>query len=358
MSAGVIKVLVVDDSVVMRRALTEALAPEEGIEVVGSAANGEVGLQKVKQLSPDLVTLDIEMPILDGLETLKVLRKDYPQLPVIMVSALTQRGAAVTLDALSMGASDYIAKPTREGTEKDPLEMLRESLVPKIRALAKRSSVEPAARPAPSPAPVRRALRPAATGKRVEIVVIGVSTGGPNALVEVIPSFSADFRVPIVMVQHMPPVFTKSLAERLDRLSPLNVIEAEAGMDVRAGRVYIAPGDYHMTLARDKTRTFLELNQDPKEHSCRPAVDPLLRSAVELYGGAVCAVILTGMGSDGAEGCRLVAEQGGSVVVQDEESSVVWGMPGAVVQDGSAEVIVPLGEIVEEVGRRVQRIGA
>jgi two-component system, chemotaxis family, protein-glutamate methylesterase/glutaminase len=353
-----IRVLVVDDAVVVRRLVSDALSGDPDIEVVGTAANGRIALQKIPQLNPDVVTMDIEMPDLDGIATVRALRPTYPTLPVIMFSTLTERGAAATLDALQAGASDYVTKPANVGSVALAQQRVREDLVPRIKSLAGRVAIPASARPATAvpPVGVPRALpvgRAAGDHARPGIVAIGVSTGGPNALAEVIPALPSDLRVPVVIVQHMPPMFTRLLAERLNAQSGLAVREASAGLPITPGTVTIAQGDYHMVIERDGAHVRAVLTQDPPENSCRPAVDPLFRSAVALYGARTLGVILTGMGQDGLRGCEYVREAGGQVLAQDEASSVVWGMPGFVARAGLADRVLPLSEIAAEITRRV-----
>lgn len=352
-----IRVLIVDDAVVIRRLVSDVLATDADIEVVGTAANGRIALQKIPQCNPDVVTMDVEMPDLNGIETVRELRKTWPKLPVIMFSTLTERGGAATLDALAAGASDYATKPANVGSVTAGLETVRQDLIPKIKALAGRQVLPPPAA-TPRPQPVRPAPRPAmptptsapATG--IEMLAIGVSTGGPNALAELMPALPASFPVPIVIVQHMPPMFTRLLAERLNAQSALTVVEGQAGMKLQPGWAYIAPGDFHMVVERKAMGAVLALTQAPPENSCRPAVDVLFRSVVEQYHGHTLGVILTGMGQDGLRGCELIREAGGQVVVQDEQSSVVWGMPGFVARAGLADRVLPLNMIAPELVRR------
>lgn len=352
-----IRVLVVDDAVVVRKILTDALASDPLIEVAGVAANGNIALAKIVQLSPDLVTLDMEMPEKDGLETLREIRAQYRNLPVIMFSTLTEKGASVTLDALALGASDYVTKPANVGSVSVAIQRVKDELIPKIHALCK-NVVNPAAvakqatltKPHAAPPAVPK---PPARPNRIDLLAIGSSTGGPNALAEVIPSLPADFPVPVVITQHMPPVFTRLMAERLDSHSPLKVREGVKGERIAPGQVWIAPGDHHMVVARRGAEFILDLNQEPPENSCRPAVDHMMRSVVHLFGGRVLAVILTGMGQDGLQGCEMVHDAGGQVLAQDEASSVVWGMPGFVARAGIADKVLPLNQIGAEIVRRV-----
>jgi two-component system chemotaxis response regulator CheB len=353
-----IRILVVDDAVVVRRLVSDELARDPALEVVGTAANGRIALSKMAQVNPDLVILDVEMPELDGLATLAELRRTYPRLPVIMFSALTERGAEATLDALALGATDYFTKPTSAGGPEASLGIIREQLIPKIKALCQGegrligSHTEPArtepartdkSPPAPRPAP-----------GAVEVVAIGASTGGPNALAEVFARLPADFPVPVVIAQHMPPMFTRLLAERLSAQSAVRVQEGCSGGVLQPGQAWIAPGDHHMIVARDGPQARLLLHQEPPENSCRPAVDVLFRSVARAYGPGALAVILTGMGQDGLRGCEAVREAGGQILAQDEVTSVVWGMPGYVARAGLADRVLPLSLISGEILRRVR----
>lgn len=353
-----LRVLVVDDAVVVRRLVSDALNADPELEVCGTASNGKLALDLLPQLAPDAVTLDVEMPELDGLSTLKELRKKWPRLPVVMLSALTEKGASVTLDCLSAGASGYVTKPTGVGGMTAAVERVRDELAPMLKALCQRraqSAANAAGVAAPQP-PRPLASRPRVGGPAkasAEIVAIGVSTGGPNALAEVIPALPATLGVPVVLVQHMPPVFTRLLAERLASKSHLPVTEAVDGETLQPNHVYIAPGDFHMTLRRDGADVRIALDQEPPENSCRPAVDPLFRSVASLYGGKCLGVVLTGMGKDGLRGCEVLREQGAQVLAQDEETSVVWGMPGFVAREGLADEVLPLSRVAAEIVRRV-----
>ncbi|MGA3240108.1 MAG: chemotaxis response regulator protein-glutamate methylesterase [Bryobacteraceae bacterium] len=352
-----IRVLVVDDSVVIRRLVTHALEEDPLLEVVGVAANGLIALQRIPQLNPDVLTLDIEMPEMDGLETLRRVRREYPQLRVIMFSTLTDRGAAVTLEALTLGADDYVTKASNEGSLDRSMARLREDLVPKIkqffhvpgqtRAAAVPAPVDIQAPPTRSSAPILRA-----TKVWPKVLVIGVSTGGPAALGAILPELPAGYRLPVLVVQHMPPLFTRFLAERLHSLCRLPVAEAAHGDLVESGKILIAPGDFHLKVASSGGRVRVCLDQSPQLNSCRPAVDALFTSVGEVYGGAVIAVILTGMGQDGLRGAEILQAQGASVLAQDEASSVVWGMPGAVANAGIADRVLPLDQVVPEILRR------
>lgn len=339
-----IRVLVVDDAAVVRRIVAELLAADTEIEVVGTAPHGRAALASLPGLAPDLITLDLEMPELDGLETLVQLRQQYPSLPVIMLSGRTERGATATLEALARGASDYVTKPANLGNLALARAQLRDDLIPKIKALAVGRRSGPAPRK-PAPAP----LRPVPPiPSRVDVLAVGVSTGGPNALSAICASLPAEFPVPIVVVQHMPPLFTRILAERLSSQSPLTVREAEDAEWLEPGVVLIAPGNFHMALRREGERVRVALHQKPPENSCRPAVDVLFRSVAEVYGGRGLGLVLTGMGQDGLRGAEAMRAAGGRLLAQDEATSVVWGMPGAVVAAGLADRVLPLAAIAGE----------
>jgi two-component system, chemotaxis family, protein-glutamate methylesterase/glutaminase len=324
-----------------------ALEHDPDIEVVGAAANGSIALQKIPQVNPDVVTLDIEMPEMNGLETLEAIRRTHPRLPVIMFSTLTARGAAATIEAFSRGATDYVTKPADAGNFNGAIEQVRSEIVPKVKALCgvKACSAESKRIAAQVPRPAHQRPGP------VEAVVIGTSTGGPNALGAVMPHIPSDFPVPILVVQHMPPLFTRFLADRLTVQGRIPVREAAAGEHVEPSRAWLAPGDHHMSLVRDGARVRLSIDQRPPENFCRPSVDVLFRSAASIYGPGLLAVVMTGMGQDGMLGCEHVRRCGGRVFVQDELSSVVWGMPGFVARAGLADKIIPLEQIGPEIVR-------
>ncbi|MBA4070837.1 MAG: chemotaxis response regulator protein-glutamate methylesterase [Gemmatimonas sp.] len=356
-----IRVLVVDDAVVVRKIVTDALASDPDIEVVGAAANGRIALAKLVQVNPDVVTMDIEMPEMNGLDALRELRKTHPVLPVIMFSTLTERGGSATLEALALGATDYVTKPANVGSVAAAQQRIRDELIPKIKALCGRRVGLVLPRLVATGTPVtlasaraaRAAVRPIAPpDQRIDIVAIGVSTGGPNALATILPKLPRDFPVPIVIVQHMPPVFTRLLADRLRTSSQLDVREGVVGGVVEPGRVWIAPGDRHMLVKQGRDGITLALNQNPPENSCRPSVDPLFRSVGEVYGARVLGVILTGMGQDGLRGSEELTDLGACVIAQDQATSVVWGMPGFVANAGLAERLVPLEEVAGELVRR------
>lgn len=349
-----IRVFLVDDASVIRRLVTSALNRDPDLEVVGTAADGQMALARLAELQPDVVLLDLEMPVMDGLQTLVALRKTHPRLPVIMFSRHTQRGVEATVHALTLGADDYVPKPG-DGIEVGPC--IENLLIPKIKMLARRASHLAETRTptaeVPTSASARARSRP--RPQRVEMVVIGASTGGPNALAALFPSFPTDWSVPLVIVQHMPAEFTARLAERLTEKSRLRVREGVAGERVTATQAWVAPGGFHLLVQREGPAVRLALNQEPPVNSCRPSVDVLFRSAAETYGPGVLAVILTGMGHDGLRGCECIRAAGGQVLAQDEASSVVWSMPGAVVQAGLADQVLPLEHLGAEIVRRVQR---
>jgi len=350
-----IRVLVVDDSVVIRRLVTHALEEEPTLEVVGFASNGSLALARIPQLNPDVITLDIEMPEMDGLEMLRQLRQQYPNIRVVMFSTLTERGAAMTLQALALGADDYVAKVANAGSLDRSMARLREELVPKIKQFFLLPGSAPPVVQPPAPAPSAGKPPAPATAQKRKVLAIGVSTGGPNALSALIPQFPADFPLPILIVQHMPPLFTRLLADRLQAITTLQVEEAAEGSPITAGKVLIAPGDYHMLVRNGGAHSVVALDQSPPENSCRPAVDVLFRSVAEVYGGAAVSAILTGMGQDGLRGVEALKAKGAFVIAQDEASSVVWGMPGAVVGAGLADCVSPLATIVPEILKQVGR---
>lgn len=347
-----IRVLVVDDSVVVRRILRDALADDPALEISGVAANGRIALSMIEQSPPDIVTLDIEMPEMDGLEVLRHLRSTHPALPVIMFSTLTQRGAVATLDALALGARDYVTKPANVGSVTVAMETIRTELAAKIKALCGYSSSTTFARAVTSryatPAARLTVLQP------IDIVAIGTSTGGPNALAQVLPQIPRDFPLPIVVVQHMPPTFTRFLAERLNGSCQLPVSEAQDQQLLRSGEIFIAPGDFHLTLETRGTHTYLRTVSTAPENSCRPAVDVLFRSVAAVFGARTLAIVMTGMGQDGLRGAQQLYDLGATIWAQDEATSVVWGMPGFVAQAGIAAKVLPLPQIAMELVRRVR----
>ena len=345
------RVLIVDDAVVVRKTLSDAISRDAGLEVAGTACNGRFALTKFPLLKPDIVLLDIEMPEMDGLETVRELRKLDRLVPIIMFSTLTEHGASATLEALSLGATDYVTKPSNTDMA-GTLDTVSHDLIPRIRALchlpeapAAAAGSELLARPVVRTSQKPQLLTP------VQVVAIGVSTGGPDALAHVLPTLPANLPVPVVIAQHMPAIFTTMLAARLAAKSSLPVRECKSGEPLAAGCAYIAPGDFHMIVSSEGGVACLRTHQGPKENYCRPSVDVLFRSVAQVYGGRTLAVVLTGMGQDGLKGCELLGGLGARIVVQDEASSVVWGMPGFVARTGLADKIVPLDQIGPEIVR-------
>lgn len=355
-----ITILLVDDSLVVRHLVAAELAKDPALEVLAPAANGRAALARIATAPPDAVILDVEMPELDGLETLRAIRKAHGALPVIMFSTLTDHGAAATLDALALGANDYVAKPGSANNTAGQIGPVCRELADKIKELCT-SSRGPVVAPKlpPRPPPPRLAQpRPAVSRRVGEIVVIAASTGGPNALVELLCGLPPDVPVPFLIAQHMPPVFTRLLADRLAEKAQLPVVEGQAGDLIQPGKVWIAPGDYHMVVQRRGTRLEIGVNQAARENSCRPSADVLFRSAAAVYGPGVVGVVMTGMGQDGLKGCEAISANRGQILAQDEASSVVWGMPGFVARAGLADAVVPLADLADQIMSRVRRPAA
>ncbi len=346
-----IKVLVVEDSPVMRKALTMAIARDPRLELAGAAAHGRMALEMIPKCRPDVVTLDIEMPVMDGLEALREIRKSDMRTPVIMFSSHTQRGARSTLLALTLGASDYVSKPADMESVDAAFKCLKAELLPKIKLHGERMIQRAQAQAAAALQVADGARRHPVRRGRVEVVCIGVSTGGPNALMRLFKDLSNPLPVPTLIVQHMPAAFTRLLAERLSGVAPGTFHEATDGERLENGHSYFAPGGRHMEIVHEGTDTFIRLHDGPPENSCRPSVDVLFRSAAQLLGRGVLAVMLTGMGKDGLQGCKSVRDHGGMVLAQDEASCVVWGMPGAVVEAGLADAVLSLDEMAAEIAR-------
>lgn len=352
-----LRVLVADDSVLFRRVITEALSSLPDVEVVAGVPNGKLAVQRVRELKPDLLTLDMEMPEMDGLAVLDALRQTNEDVMVIVVSALTLAGGRLTMKALEKGALDFITKPDAGNAEQSRAAILKE-LAPRVRALAHRREIRKILKDRSQPPPpkmplparpkvdldqVSQAMTRVATGTKPEMVLIGVSTGGPNALAQVLPALPGTLGVPVLVVQHMPPVFTQSLAESLSAKCALRVREAGHQETVEPNTVYIAPGGRQMRLAPAPGGVkVIEVTDDPPENNCKPAVDYLFRSAAHRFPGRSMAVILTGMGSDGTLGLRLLKRHGCYVVAQDEASCVVFGMPKAAIDAGVVDAVVPL----------------
>jgi two-component system chemotaxis response regulator CheB len=300
------------------------------------------------------------MPEMDGVVTVREIRKTHPKLPVIMFSTLTQRGAETTIDALSAGATDYVTKPANVGSVGESINRLRADLIPRIKLHCRRG-VSPVVLPVKAPVAITRATvattpRPVGV-QSVEVLCIGSSTGGPNALADVVTSLAKPLAVPVLVVQHMPPVCTRILAERLEKTSGFPCHEAKEGQEILPGHLYLAPGGFHLEVARDGAKLRARLHEGPPENSCRPAVDVLFRSVAQHYGTGALAVVLTGMGQDGLRGSEAIRERGGRVIAQDEASSVVWGMPGHVVTAGLADAVLPLANIGPELSRRLMLRG-
>ncbi|MGA7886916.1 MAG: chemotaxis response regulator protein-glutamate methylesterase [Acidobacteriaceae bacterium] len=337
-----IRILVADDSSVMRSLLRMVLDPHPELEIVAAAADGEEAVTAFDRLHPDLVLLDIDMPRMNGLEALSALRRRDFRVPIIMCSTLTWRGARVTLEALARGATDYVPKPTAQQNVREGVATLSSELLPRILALC---AAQPVVSESVPPVPAASATHAAFSALAPRLVVIGVSTGGPAALEALLPQLPATFPLPILIVQHMPRLFTGLLADRLDSLCSVRVREAVAGIHPEPGIVHLARGDWHLELGRDFR---LRLNQNAPEHFCRPSVDVLFRSAALACSGRLLAIVLTGMGSDGLAGCRAVRAAGGAVFVQNAATSLIWGMPGAVANAGLADRILPLSAIAGE----------
>ncbi len=335
--SGRIRVLVVDDSAFVRKAIERMLGSVDDIEVVGFAADGEEGLAKARELRPDVVTLDVKMPRLGGLETLERLMAEQP-VPVLLMSTLTQEGAEVTLRGLELGAMDFVDKSSVQ-----PMSMLSlaEELVAKVRALG-RARVR--ARPMPE-----RAHAAEAAAAPAECVVIAASTGGPTALQAVVGGLTAGFGAAVIVVQHIPRGFTKSLAERLDARSAIPVREARDGETVAPGAVLVAPAGIHTKLARRRGGVEIVLDEEPRDALHRPSADVLMAAAAEVYGPLAVGVVLTGMGADGTEGLRAIREKGGLTLAESEETCVIYGMPKAAVEAGVVHRVVPLDRVAGEI---------
>lgn len=340
-----IRVLVVDDSSVVRRTLKTVLSSDPGIEVLTPAIDGKEGLEFAARDKPDLVILDVDMPRMNGLEVLAELKQRNPEMPVIMFSSLVQKGSVITLDAISLGADEYYCKPSTTGAE-ETIELLKRELLPRVHSCVRKNmstsgfwKVSLPPRNGPKPAPEKKVLP--------GVFAIGVSAGGPEALKNLF-SILPPIPVPGLIVQHMPPEFTKSLAEFLGSQTRHPVVEAKHGDQLVPGKFLLAPGNFHMVVEKG-TPNFVSLNQGPEENFCRPAVDPMLRSVAKIYGAASLVVILTGMGQDGLSGCKEISKLGGRIFVQDQASSVVWGMPGIVYREGLAEEALPLDALASTI---------
>ncbi|MEN6413171.1 MAG: chemotaxis response regulator protein-glutamate methylesterase [Veillonellales bacterium] len=348
-----IKILIVDDSAFMRKLLSDFFTAEPDFTVVDAARNGKDAIEKVKWFKPDLITMDVEMPVLDGIKALEVIMRDVPT-PVVMISSLTRDGADATIRALELGAVDFVAKTAGSissiaGIKTEILAKCRAAVKANVIQLKKRSPDEPAVvRPmqaAPSPA----------MANSDQIIAIGTSTGGPRALQEIITKLPSSLPCGVVIVQHMPPGFTKSLAERLNSLSSLRVKEAENNDVIRPGVVLIAPGDYHMIVRQEGNQKVVKLNRDPSVGGHRPAVDPMLESVAKVYGQRAVGVILTGMGHDGSKGMQLIKQQRGYTIAEDQSTAVVFGMPKSAIELGVIDKVAPLSDIAAEIVRSVTK---
>jgi two-component system chemotaxis response regulator CheB len=358
-----IRVMVVDDAVVFRGLVSRWIAEEPDIEVVSAHRNGLEAVENFARVDPDLVVLDIEMPVLDGLETLPLLLAKKPDLTVIISSTVTRRNAEVGIKALSLGAADYVSKPetNREMTLSPEF---RRDLISRIRALGRRHLEKQGRieKPAPFVAEATEPIRTPYSPFRLRpysplpprVLVIGSSTGGPQALQILLRGIEPALqRVPVLITQHMPPTFTTILAEHIARATGHPAHEGENGEILKSGTLYIAPGARHMLVERLGEQAKIVINEDPPIHFCRPSVDPLFASAAATFGAGTLAVVLTGMGTDGTDGATMVAESGGSVIAQDEATSVIWGMPGSAAQAGACAGILPLEAIAPRINELV-----
>ncbi|MDQ7065290.1 MAG: chemotaxis response regulator protein-glutamate methylesterase [candidate division KSB1 bacterium] len=336
------KILVVDDSALYQQAISRLLNEIDGVQVVSTASNGKEALEKIVHFQPHLLTLDMEMPVMDGLATLKVVREQYPALMCLVFSHHTEAGAEITLKALKFGATDFVTKPAYGGAFQKNYQAMRDELIPRIRSLVAewRSSHSRS-----SSQNIKNRLGQSlnALFKKAprDAIAIGSSTGGPNCLMNFFGQLSKNFNKSILIVQHMPPIFTQKLAEQLSRIGTVPVKEAVHGEIVKPGMAYLAPGDYHMEVVPKGNDVMIRLHQGEKENFCRPAVDVLFRSVARAYGKKAIGMILTGMGSDGLKGSIAMKEAGAPIIAQDKETSVVWGMPGFVVSQNLADAVVP-----------------
>lgn len=342
-----LKALVVDDEVVYRAMLTTALKEDAAFAPARMASEGAMALAAIDAEMPDVVTLDLDMPGMNGVTALAEIRRRHPSLAVVVLSAFARPGMQ-ELDVLAMGADDCVTKIPARGAMMSSLAWMREHILPRLkRAVELRRP--PRSDPGDAAPPPTRLH---AQSEDVAVVAIAASAGGPDSVEKVLADLPADLPVPIVVVQHMPPDFTRLFAERLDRNTPLRVCEGAAGTELVPGGVWVAPGGYHMVVSREAHRVVLRTNEEPREHGCRPAADPLFRSIADVYGARALAVVISGMGVDGLLGSRLLYQAGAQIVVQDEATSVVWGMPGAVAKAGLADVIAPLPAISGEIVAR------
>ncbi|TWI71605.1 two-component system chemotaxis response regulator CheB [Desulfobotulus alkaliphilus] len=372
-----LRVLVVDDTIVYRKIVSDILSTIPGVQVVGSANNGKVALSRIAALKPDLITLDVEMPEMNGLEVLEEMHRIAPEVGVVMLSTLTTRGSEITIRALELGAFDFVPKP-QSGSMTENLAAVRSILVPIIQTFQRRKDIRERLRGMPSPparktvpsgpapaAPVRsstvsdigqRMQKLTARRSRSEIVAIGISTGGPNALARMMPMLPGDMGVPILIVQHMPPIFTASLAKSLNAKCTIQVKEAEQGEIIQNNTAYIAPGGKQMKVvaAGDGKNRLIKITDDPPENSCRPSADYLFRSVASHYVGRATGVIMTGMGSDGSAGLREMKNSGAHIIAQDEASCTVFGMPKEPIESGITDIVVSLNDIASAILKTVR----
>lgn len=367
---GPLRILVVDDTVVYRKIVSEILSELPNVEVVGAAHNGKIAMSKIASLKPDLITLDVEMPEMDGIEVLECMKTQAPDVGAIMVSTLTQKGGDMTMKALELGAFDFIPKP-QDGKMEDNRIEIKNALLPILKAFERRTEIRNILKGKSSSDQVLDRNKNKATlsgvirkktafsglkDSKSEIVGIGISTGGPSALAQIMPKIPARIGVPIMIVQHMPPIFTKSLAASLNAKCLLDVHEAQDGETIRPDTIYIAPGGKQMKIVAgaDGLNRIIRITNDPPENSCKPSVDYLFRSMAYHYVGRATGVIMTGMGSDGTLGLKLMKRNGSTIIAQDEASCTVYGMPKAPIENGIADVIAPLDEIVDEICRTIK----
>ncbi|MFZ5570104.1 MAG: protein-glutamate methylesterase/protein-glutamine glutaminase [Thermodesulfobacteriota bacterium] len=371
-----IRILVVDDTIVYRKIVSDVLTELPGVEVVGTANNGKIALTKISALEPDLITLDIEMPEMNGIEVLEHIRRENLPVGVIVLSTLTYEGGDLTIHALELGAFDFIPKP-QSGTMTENRESIKNFLAPMLKAFQRRREIKNillGGTPAAKPKEMKKGLKKTATTEitddviqrmhrlsgrikpKSEIIVIGISTGGPNALSLMMPQIPSNIGVPILIVQHMPPIFTQSLANSLGAKCGIPVQEARDGEIVIPNKVLIAPGGKQMKVAAspDGKNRIIRITDDPPENSCKPSVDYLFRSIADHYVGRATGVIMTGMGSDGRDGARRMKQKGAFIIAQDESTCTVFGMPKEIIEIGIADAVVPLDQIAQEIVQTVK----
>ncbi|MFH2066320.1 MAG: chemotaxis response regulator protein-glutamate methylesterase [Pseudomonadota bacterium] len=368
--SNLLRIMVIDDTIVYRKIVTDILSEFSEVEVVGTASNGKLALNKIPMLKPDLITLDIEMPEMNGLDVLAHVQKKWPEIGVVMLSTSTREGGELTIRALELGAFDFIPKPLT-GTMTDNREEIKTLLAPILKAFKRHREIKNILSGKTTPAAVKTKISPQASAKAVpddtiarrmnritrqispksEIVAIGISTGGPNALSKMMPMLPPDIGVPILIVQHMPPIFTESLAKSLDAKCALTVAEARDGQVVAKNTALIAPGGKHMKIAAsaDGMNRIIRITDDPPENSCKPSVDYLFRSVAEHYVGRATGVIMTGMGSDGSKGAKFLKNSGSLIIAQDEDSCTVFGMPKEVIEADLADAVVSLDSMAQEI---------